>query len=228
MKIKKMTATFGALHQAVLEPGPGLNIFPAPNETGKSTWAAFLTAMLYGIDTRERTRPGHLAAKHRYHPWSGAPMEGELRVDWRGQDITLRRFPGKSGPFTGFEAVYTATGDPVPQLTAANVGEALTGGGRELFIRSALVGENAAVINTAPELESRISALATTGEEDVSFTQTARTLKNWANRRRSNRANGLIPQLEGEISSIGRALADIEDKRLCLERAQTHVPRLEE
>ncbi|MCI9351961.1 MAG: AAA family ATPase, partial [Lawsonibacter sp.] len=49
MKIKSMTATFGRLERARLEPGPGLNLLHAPNEGGKSTWAAFWRAMLYGI-----------------------------------------------------------------------------------------------------------------------------------------------------------------------------------
>ena len=53
MKIKSMTATFGKLEKARLEPGPGLTLVHAPNEGGKSTWAAFWRAMLYGIDPRE-------------------------------------------------------------------------------------------------------------------------------------------------------------------------------
>ena len=39
MKIKRMTATFGALDNAVLTPGDGLTVISAPNEGGKSTWA---------------------------------------------------------------------------------------------------------------------------------------------------------------------------------------------
>ena len=49
MKIIEMTATFGVLNKAVLRPGPGLTLIEAPNESGKSTWAAFLRAMLYGF-----------------------------------------------------------------------------------------------------------------------------------------------------------------------------------
>ena len=81
MKIKRMTASFGGLEGARLELGPGLNVIQAPNEGGKSTWAGFLKAMLYGIDTRDRDRKGYLADKNRYQPWSGAPMEGELVLE---------------------------------------------------------------------------------------------------------------------------------------------------
>ena len=68
MKIRKMTAAFGGLDNAVLEPGDGLTVITAPNEAGKSTWAGFLKAMLYGIDTRERDKTGFLADKTRYQP----------------------------------------------------------------------------------------------------------------------------------------------------------------
>ena len=71
-----MTATFGKLQGRSLELGDGLNIIEAPNETGKSTWCAFLKAMFYGIDTRDRDRKGHLADKNRYQ-LVRRPMEGE-------------------------------------------------------------------------------------------------------------------------------------------------------
>ena len=48
MRICSMTATFGKLEGETLEFTPGLNLISAPNEWGKSTWCAFLLAMLYG------------------------------------------------------------------------------------------------------------------------------------------------------------------------------------
>ena len=76
MKIKSMTAVFGKLTGQRLALAPGFNLIEAPNEGGKSTWAAFLKAMFYGIDTRDRDKKGYLADKNRYQPWSGAPMDG--------------------------------------------------------------------------------------------------------------------------------------------------------
>ncbi len=227
MKIKKMTASFGGLDGAVLEPGPGLTVITAPNEGGKSTWAGFLKAMLYGIDTRERDKTGFLADKTRYQPWSGAPMAGELQAEWEGSDITLRRFPTRTSPFGGFEAVYTASGDPVPGLTAANAGERLTGVGRDAYLRSAFVGQGGAAIGESRELEARISALATSGEEAVSYSAVERTLKDWRNRRRLNRANGLIPQMEEERSQAEAALREMAETRRRKEEAEQELARLE-
>ena len=227
MRIKKMTAAFGGLDGAVLEPGPGLTVITAPNEGGKSTWAGFWKAMLYGIDTRERDKTGFLADKTRYQPWSGAPMAGEVELEWRGREVTLRRSPTKTNPFGGFQAVYTASGDPVPGLTAAGAGERLTGVSREVYLRSAFVGRGGAAIGSSGELEARISALATSGEEDVAWSAVERTLKDWRNRRRANRANGLIPQLEEERGGLDSALREMDQTRRRKGSAEQELKRLE-
>ena len=211
MRIKSMTATFGGLKNAKLTPGPGLTLIHAPNEGGKSTWAAFWRAMLYGIDTRDRDKRGYLADKNRYQPWSGAPMEGEIQLELEGRDITIRRGPRGNVPFGAFSAVYTGTQEPVPGLTASNCGELLTGVGAEVFTRSAFLGESSLSVTTAPELERRIAALVTSGEEDVSFSQAMERLKSWKNRRQVNRSVGEIPRLEGELAQVEDALGRLEE-----------------
>ena len=91
MIIHTMRACFGRLQQEELVLQAGLNVIEAPNEGGKSTWSAFLRAMLYGINTKQRDKQGYIAEKNRYQPWSGAPMEGTMELTWQGRDITLRR-----------------------------------------------------------------------------------------------------------------------------------------
>ena len=210
MKIKTMTATFGKLQGERLNLEPGLNVITAPNEGGKSTWCAFLKAMFYGIDTRDRDRKGHLADKNRYQPWSGAPMEGEITLEWQGQDITIRRGPRGNVPFGSFSAVYTGTEEPVPCLTADTCGQMLLGVGREVYERSAFIGQSGTLaIRSAPELEARIAALVSSGEEDVSYSQVERQLKEWLNRRKVNKSVGRIPQLEEEQAELARSTGEL-------------------
>ena len=206
MTIKSMTATFGKLNKAKLTCAGGLNLIHAPNEGGKSTWAAFYKAMLYGIDTRDRDKKGYLAVKNRYQPWSGAPMEGEMILDWDGREIAIRRKQRGATPFGSFSAVYTDTGEAVPGMTGDNCGVMLTGASREVFERSAFIGGENLAVTAAPELEKRITALLTAGQEDVSFSATQARLKEWLNRRKVNRTVGLIPKLEGELEQAREAL----------------------
>ena len=75
---RTLHATFGKLENQTLVLDKGLNFIHAPNESGKSTWCAFLRTMFYGFPPRAR---GALADKNRFSPWSGAPMEGSLDLE---------------------------------------------------------------------------------------------------------------------------------------------------
>lgn len=228
MIIKSMTACFGRLEHRHLELQNGLNIIHAPNEGGKSTWCAFIRAMLYGIPTRDRDKKGYLAEKNRYQPWSGSPMEGEMTLEWKGRDIILRRFSKGATPFGGFSAVYADTQLPVSELTAQTCGEVLLGVGREVWERSAFVHSAPTLtIDGTPELERRIAALFSSGEEDVSFSQTESRLREWQRRRQHNKS-GLIPRLEEELAETDRILNQLHAAGQRLLRIQEQRPALTE
>ena len=134
-----------------------------------------------------------------------------MRLEWKGRDITIRRGPRGNTPFGSFSAVYTGTEEPVPELTAANCGEQLTGVGLPVFSRSAFLGAGGLSLTAAPELERRIAALVTTGEEDVSFSQVQSRLKAWQNKRKVNKSVGEIPRLEGELAQVREELTAVTE-----------------
>lgn len=228
MKIHQLTATFGKLRQQTLELKDGLNIIEAPNEAGKSTWASFLRSMLYGIDTKERDKKGVIAEKNRYQPWDGGAMEGSIQLSWADREITLRRTSKGNSPLSQFQAVYTGTEEPVPGLTADSVGEALTGVGREVFERSAFVGQSAMTVTGSAELERRICAIVSSGQEDVSYSETEQRLRDWKNRRQSNQKNGLIPRLEEEKAGVTATLERLEGANRQASAARARIRELEE
>lgn len=210
MIIRHMQGTFGTLDGEQLRLDTGLNIIYAPNESGKSTWCAFLRAMLYGIDTSQRARTGFVPDKQKYAPWSGKPMAGELELEQDGRCITIRRWTeAKSAPLRGFSAVYTGTDIPVPGLTAADAGEQLTGVSAEVFARTAFIGQGGLVVTGTPELEKRISAIVTSGEEASSYTEADAQLRAWLRRRRSGQ-HGALPELEGRITTVEEQLHRLE------------------
>ena len=203
-----MTAAFGRLQGESLELRDGLNILQAPNEAGKSTWCAFLLSILYGINSRERDRAGFIADKNRYAPWSGIPMSGRLDCAAEQGEITLTRSTRRqTSPMGEFRAVYAGTNEPVPGLTGANCGEELLGVSREVYARSAFIRQNGLAISQDAELERRIAALISSGEEDTSFTEARDALKRQLNRRRHNKT-GQLPALEAERSDLERRRAE--------------------
>ena len=226
MEILHMNATYGRLEQKELHLHAGLNLICAPNESGKSTWTSFLRAMLYGLPSRDR---GPLADKNRYAPWSGAAMQGRMEILADGRACTLRRDTRRAAsPMGDFSCTYTDTATPVEGITAQNAGEQLLGVPRDVFERSAFIGQNALAVEQSAELERRIAALITTGEEDASFSESYDRLKRQLNRRRSNRTTGQIPMLERDISGLRQSMLELDALQRQARQAQEEVIALEQ
>ena len=209
MKIRKLTATFGKLKNQTLEPGEGLTVISAPNESGKTTWCAFLNAMLYGVDTSERDKAGILSVKTRYRPWDGGGMVGTMELEKDGREITVQRTSKGASPMKNFIAVYTGTADFIEEMNGENAGETLTGVSRQVFERTAFVRRPDIRVTQTSELERKIHSIVSSGDEDTSFTDSDAALRRWQRKLRYNKS-GSIPQLEQELRDARHALELIE------------------
>ncbi|MBR5381075.1 MAG: AAA family ATPase [Oscillospiraceae bacterium] len=226
MIIRKMRASFGTLRNSELKLTGGLNIIEAPNEAGKSTWCAFLRTMLYGLNTSERDRNGCLSDKTHYRPWDGGAMEGELEVSVDGRSVTLRRTGTAASPMKTFAAFYTDTGDALP-LAGADAGEALTKAPEHVFERTAFIRQAGIRVDKAYELEKRIAALVSSGEEQTSYAEAEEKLRSWKNALGRTRT-GLLPKLreqkaagEEKLRAFSQCAEGLADARAEVERLET-------
>lgn len=207
MKIHKMTASFGMLQNDTLTLGDGLNIVCAPNESGKSTWCGFIKAMLYGIDSTAREKGGVKPDKLRFAPWSGTPMAGTMEIEYEGNEITLVRQGRESAPMRDFATIVTGTATAYRGLDPTAVGETLTGVSKDVFERSAFIGQGKVPIGGSAELEKRIAAIVQTGEERASVTEVEERLKAAARRRRYNKS-GRLPEIEKALEDLRASLSE--------------------
>ena len=209
MRIYKMTATFGKLEHETLTLEPGLNIITAPNEWGKSTWCAFLLAMLYGLDTRVKSTKTALADKERYQPWSGSPMSGRIDLNWNGRDITIERSTKRRVPLGEFRAYETLSGLPVEELNAANCGAMLLGVEQTVYRRAGFIRFSDLPVTQDEALRRRLNALVTTGDESGAADRLAAQLKDLRNKCRYNKS-GLLPQAEAQLEQLEQKLTELE------------------
>ncbi len=224
MKILSMTASFGCLSRETLIPEPGVNILVRDNEKGKSTWAAFLLAMCYGIDSSERSSRGRIAAKNKYQPWNGEPMEGTMEVLWQGRQIVLQRTSRRGRPMAEFRAYDRETGMDIPELTGENCGKVLLGVEREVFRRTAFLSGEELVVTQDQDLSRRLSNLAASGTAEDSYPAAAQQLKNWKNRCRYHKT-GRIPETELRLRQLRETVSDLMELR---QRRMETVRELEE
>ena len=225
MQLLHANATYGKLDQAQLDLQPGLNVICAPNEGGKSTWCRFLLAMFYGLNTRQR---GDLADKNRFQPWNGSLMQGKLELSAGDKELTLsRRTQRPDAPLGVFSCTYSGTDTPVPGLDAARCGETLLGVPQSVYQRCAFIPSGSLAIDADADLERRISALISTGDEKISFSQVESRLKKQLRQRKYNRS-GSIPLLEAEIAGLRAAQQEAQTLTGQLENLQQQLSQAQE
>ena len=225
MQLLHANATYGKLDHAQLDLQPGLNVICAPNEGGKSTWCRFLLAMFYGLNTRQR---GDLADKNRFQPWSGSLMQGKLELSVGDKELTLsRRTQRPDAPLGVFSCTYSGTDTPVPGLDAARCGETLLGVPQSVYQRCAFISSGSLAIDADADLERRISALISTGDEKISFSQVESRLKKQLRQRKYNRS-GSIPLLEAEIAGLRAAQQEAQTLTGQLENLQQQLSQARE
>ena len=222
MRIESMTASFGKLENAVLRLTPGMNVISAPNEWGKSTWCAFLLAMAYGVDTREKTTKSALAEKEHYAPWSGSPMSGRLQVEWNGRRITIERTTTGRVPLGDFRAYETESGLQVEELTASNCGMQLFGVERATFQRAGFIRLEDLPITANDDFRRRLNALVTTGEEGNDSLRLQKGLHDLKNRICRKPGGQLYRLLQEKAELCGR-LDDLHEKQQEHERLQSRL-----
>ncbi len=99
---------------------PGLNVFVAPNEGGKTTLMSFARAVLYGF--RQRNHPD------RYEPLRGGKHGGHLEVEEKGETYRIVRTHDRSSP--GALQITDHSGAALPEITLSRL---LAGTTRELY-----------------------------------------------------------------------------------------------
>ncbi len=231
MQIKKMFATFGKLRNAELSLAKGLNIVYGSNESGKSTWSAFIKAMLYGVSTKERSAAGSLADKEKYLPWSGEAMYGRMELTQNGEEAVIERTAGRGGVLAKCDARFVKSGAELP------VGAELLGVEKSAYERTAFIGQAKLRVDHDADMEKKLSAIASEGFDEVAASEVLKRLENKKRRIRAARGNAgrlsevesellgikeeeafisgiseKIEEISGELSASGAALAEISRK----------------
>lgn len=206
-----MQATFGKLDNQELKLEPGLNVISGGNEAGKSTWLAFLLAMLYGVDTKDRSKGGQLPDKLKYQPWSGKAMEGTMELETPQGPLTLER-RSQSAPMADFRAWNTDTGSPLEELTGKSCGQALLGVEAAVYARSGYLRQQRISVSADAQLEKRLSGLVTSGNEDYAYAEIDEKLKRMQTAIRHNQT-GALPRAEARLAELRQRLAELAESQ---------------
>lgn len=226
MIIKSLTAVnFGKLHDKKLNLREGLNIIAAPNEWGKTTWAAFIEAMLYGVDTSERQKQGAIPFKQKYAPLNGLDMAGAMEFYKNdGSIYEIQRSQKGKTPLGNIKMTRNDSGNEVP--VNGEPGEELFGIGRHGFRQTYFTSQLLVKTESSGEVEKKLQNLSNTGQEEISYSDITKKLEN-LRKPLTNRQGGRQKHLEDErirlLSAFEMAredLKELEDLRAAIEVKQ--------
>lgn len=203
-RIERVEITsFGKLKNVSFAFGEGINLLSAPNESGKSTVAAFLRFALYGFsDGRKQT----IAENDRklYTPWEQPRAEGTLY--FKSGDTVYRIFRSCSGTKETLEVTDEATGKPVS--FGEEPGKALLGVSEEVFSRTLFFRQQAPPQNKDGVLAEQLQTLAVSADEQLGSVKATERLKKAQNTLRGRAGAGVLPRLEQESARLEGALAE--------------------
>ena len=180
--------SFGKLKNLVLEPGKGVNVLTAPNESGKSTLAAFLKFVFYGF-TDGRKKELAENDKKLYTPWDTPLAEGSVTL-WVGEKL-YRVSRSSSGTKETCVLTEVATGRTLP---AGEVpGELLFGVSEEVFSRTLFFRQLTLPQSKDGVLAEQLQNVAVSAEEQTSSKKAMERLTKAKNELKGRAGSGKIP-----------------------------------
>ena len=169
MKINSLyISAFGGLKDKKIDFNDGFNIVFGNNEDGKTTLMAFIKMMFYGSERAANTISKNIRKK--YTPWDGSPMAGSIDFEHSGKKYRIEKEFRSSNSTDKTTLVDLTLGNR--QSVPSDIGIKFFGLTAAAFERSVFIGQFGFPEKDSAaqsELNSKLSNLSLTGDEDVSY-----------------------------------------------------------
>ena len=138
--IKCHIENFGKLSNYDYDFHDGLNTIKEDNGFGKTTFASFIKAMFYGLESKRNTKT--LIDRKKYEPWQGGRFGGNIEFELQGKKYKLERFFEKKEADDTFK-LYDLSTNLETNDFSQNIGEEIFKLNKEAYERSTFIsGQN--------------------------------------------------------------------------------------
>ena len=182
---------FGKISGRDLSFGGGLTAFCEENGYGKTTLAAFLKAMFYGMEPSRRN--GRFNDRTHYYPFDGGRFGGNVVFLCKGKEYRIERFFDETSDTRDELTVYR---DGRPCDLGGEPGEVLFGIDRESFERTAFITGKETEIGSTDSINTRLNNFVEGSDDDTNLRAALERIDKRSKEYRK-RGGGLIAE-EGE------------------------------
>ncbi len=216
---------FGKLSKKKYVFSDGLNQTVGKNGYGKSTLAAFIHAMLFGLSDSKKTSLDE-NDRRKYTPWGGGAFGGSLTFETGGKLFRIERSFGKRSSEDSF-TLYDARSASPSSTFSERLGEELFGIDSDGFLRTVFLSEKSlSEKNENKSIGAKLSGLtgasADIGELDSALDILEARRKFYYKKGGS----GIISDVRGEISELDTQIAALEHKETSLKEARVRLASL--
>ena len=199
---------FGKLSNLSLEFNEGINVINEANAWGKSTLAAFLKAMFYGLDAKKETGAFE---KERvlYRPWQGGSFGGEVDFEVDGKRYRVSRTFGATEKTDQFY-LYDLSTNLESTDYSEKLGEELFDLDSASFKRSIYIAQNDCVSDVSDGINAKLGNLAENTDDINNFDNASRRLKDMLNQLTPDRVTGSIKKRKNYITQLTQELRTFE------------------
>ncbi len=202
---------FGALKAFDCTFNGGLNALYSPNGGGKSTIAAFIKAMFYGLPA-DSSRSRFNERRH-YYPFSGGGnFGGNLIFEWRGATYRIERFFDRT---SGEDVKVFREGKVCRDFPGGQIGQSVFGLDEQSFARTLYFGTSGGELTSTGGINAKLAEYASAAAGNYDADGAVAALEKASKNLQMRGGKGEIPRLEGVVS---RCRADISNINAISER----------
>ena len=206
---------FGGLRHFSHDFTDGLNVIYEKNGWGKSTLAAFLKAMFYGMETTTK-RSLDENEKKKYEPWDGGAYGGNLTFEADGRVYRAERIFGGKDRDDRFVLYDVNTGLESNAYTE-NLGEELFGIDRVAFEQSVFMKQGDYAVSMTDSVSAKMSGLMASGDDVDCYEKACERLDNEMKIYKKTGNKGKIAEVTEEIAGLKRRIEDVKQTQTALQ-----------
>lgn len=168
---------FGGLADYSIDFNSGVSCIIEKNGFGKTTLAAFIKAMFFGMPTARKNSSLDSSDRAKYNPWKAASFGGQLVFSLKGKNYRIiRKFDSKSPTRDEFMLLDADTGLEVSDFSE-NIGEEIFGLNEEAFVKSTFSNGSVNLDGLPENIRAKISSTVNVADDLDSFSVAEKNLK---------------------------------------------------
>lgn len=202
---------FGKLSDFTINFTEGINVINESNAWGKSTLAAFLKAMFYGLDAKKDPKAFE-KERNMYRPWQGGAFGGEVDFEANGKRYRVSRSFGRTEKGDEFH-LYDLSTNLESDDFSSELGVELFDLDSASFKRSIFIAQNDCAAETSDGINAKLGNLAENTNDINNFESASQRLKEILNQLTPDRVTGSIKKRKNYITQLTQELRTFDSAR---------------